>query len=409
MKLLSLYRKLLSLPMFGSTVIAAGASSLQLGIFPIALLLGVAHDRGFGHGAAVVSVSALAGATLPLRGRLIDRYNYTLVMSPALVVYLAALTTLVLNERNHGPFVTTMVSALVAGMSAPPIQIVTRLRWRELVTSELQTTALTLHTVLVDVGFIVGPSAAAFLVVMVAPWAGLAVSALLTTSTTLLLSVRQVPHQYTQPRSAELHWPSLLCNRVMCAMIAAAVLFFLAVRVIELALSAWAQQHNAPLLSGVLLTCMSVGSVAGGLALGALPTKSSAQVTVPAALAVLSMGTLLVTVASFTRAGVLVAATTLMGVALGPSFTAMYAAANSMSPADRSAETLSWLVSFMSLGGAVGAAVAGTVIPEFGPGALLAIAAVSLVVASMLGRLAAKGEPVVSGRVHGHRHPSRRR
>jgi hypothetical protein len=34
-----------------------------------------------------------------------------------------------------------------------------------------------------------------------------------------------------------------------------------------------AQQHDAPLMSGVLLSAMAVGSIVGGVVLGALPSR----------------------------------------------------------------------------------------------------------------------------------------
>ncbi|MFE0379533.1 MFS transporter [Streptomyces inhibens] len=396
MKFLSPYRELFSLPKFGSSLLAAVAGKLRPGISSLALLLEVAHYRGLSQAAVVVSVSALAGATLPLRGRLMDRQGYIRGMGLWLVVYLCALTVLVLNEHAHGPFAITLVVAFVAGVSAPPILIVTRLMWREMTTGRLRTTILSLDTMLADVGFIVGPTIAAFLVVAVAPWAGLAASALLCTIAVLLLLFRGLPHEPKPPQSAERHWLGPLRNRVLRRTMAAAMSFFLAVRAIELAFPAWAQQHSSPLMSGVLLSCMSVGSVTGGLILGGLPARWSAKATLPVTLAVLCLGTLLVAAASFTWTALLVVAAALMGIALGPSFVALWATVGELSPANMSAETLSWVSSFMSLGGSVGAAVGSVVAQALGPGALLVLAAVSLAIGTSLAHLAIKAKPVTS-------------
>ncbi|MFD1660856.1 MFS transporter [Streptomyces caeni] len=399
MKFLSSYRQLFSLPKFGSSLFAGVAGKLKLGISSVALLLEVAHHRGFKQAAIVVSVSALAGVTAPLRGRLMDRYGYALVMCPSLVAYLGALTVLVLNESAHGPFATTVVCAFVASTSIPPIQIVTRLMWGAMTTGRLRTTVLSLDAVLTDVGYIVGPTVAAFLVAAVAPWAGLAASALLTTSATLLLLSRKLPHQRGQPRSAERHWLGSLRNRALRTLMVAVVCFFMAVRAIELALPAWAQQHKSPLMGGVLLSCMSVGSMAGGLILGALPTRRSARATFPVTLAVLCLGTSLVAAASFVWTAVLIVATAFMGIAVGPSFVALYATAGDLAPANMAAETQSWIGSSVSLGGAAGAAVSGVVIQAWGPGALLVLAAASSAAASGLACGAVRAGPVTSEQV----------
>ncbi|QMU79095.1 MFS transporter [Streptacidiphilus sp. PB12-B1b] len=393
MRFLSPYRELFSLPRFGSSLFAAVAAKLRPGISSLALLLEVAHYRGFDQAAVVVSVSALAGATLPLRGRLVDRYGYPLVLAPALVAYLVTLAVLVLNESTRGPFAVTLVSAFLSGLSAPPIQIVTRLMWGTLTTGTLRTTVLSLDAMLTDVGFIVGPTIAAFLVVVVAPWAGLAASALLCACSTLLLLSRRPPKPPKRESSEKRHWLGPLGNQVLRRTMAAAVSFFLGVRAIELAFPAWAQQHHAPLMSGVLLSCMSVGSVGGGLIRGALPERWSAKATLPVTLVVLCLGTLLVAAASFSWTAVLIAAAAVMGIALGPSFVALWVMASDLSPADMSAETLSWISSCMSLGGSVGAAVGSVVAAAAGPASLLVVSAVALATASWLAHLAIAARP----------------
>ncbi|MFJ5265539.1 MFS transporter [Streptomyces sp. NPDC088387] len=151
----------------------------------------------------------------------------------------------------------------------------------------------------------------------------------------------------------------------------------------------------------MLLSCMSVGSMAGGLALGALPAGRSSRATFPVTLAVLSVGALVVAAASFTWTAVLIVAAMVMGIAVGPSFVALWATVGDMSPQNLAAETQSWISSFMSLGGSVGAALGGLVIQALGPGALLLLAAVALALASGLAHLAIKSTSVTSEQVPG--------
>jgi MFS family permease len=258
--------------------------------------------------------------------------------------------------------------------------------WRSLATGDLRTTVLSLDAVLTDIGFIVGPTLAAFLVTMVAPWAGLAASAVLNTSATLLLLSRQVPQQRNQ-QSAKRDWLGPLRSVPLRRTMTAAVLFYLAVRAIELAFPAWAQEHNAPLMSGVLLSSMAVGSVVGGLVLGALPPSWARRAKLPVTLATLCLGTLLAAAASQGGGSFLVVAAAVMGLALGPTFVALFATAGDLSPANMAAETQSWLSSSMSLGGAVGTSVAGLVSQSFGPGTVLVVAAASMAAATGLARL----------------------
>ena len=80
---------------------------------------------------------------------------------------------------------------------------------------------------------------------------------------------------------------------------------------------------------------------------------------------------------------------------------ALWATVGELSPQNMSAETLSWVSSFMSLGGAAGVAVGGVVAQALGPGALLVLAAVSLAIGSGVAHLAVKAKPVTSEQVPG--------
>ncbi|MFE3187160.1 MFS transporter [Streptomyces violascens] len=394
MKLFSTYQRLFSLPEFGPSLFAAVAGKLQPGIFSLALLLEVAHYRSLNDAAIVVSLSTLAGITVPLRGRLMDRHGYAKVMRPALVLYLLALAGLVSNERAEGPLVTTVACAVAAGTTAPPVQIVTRLMWRSLATPDLRTTILSLDAVLADLGFIAGPMLAAFLAELVAPWAGLATAAFLTTSATILLLCRRLPQPVRQDKPATRDWMGPLRSRPLRHTLTAAVLFFLAVRSIELAFPAWAHQHNAPLMSGILLSAMAIGSVIGGVVLGALPPRWGAKASLSVTLAVLALGAALVAAASQTYVGVLIAAAALLGLALGPTFVALYSTAGDLAPPDMAAETQSWIGAFMALGGSAGTAISGLVAQKSGPETALVLAAVALAAASSLARMATLRQPV---------------
>jgi predicted MFS family arabinose efflux permease len=88
-------------------------------------------------------------------------------------------------------------------------------------------------------------------------------------------------------------------------------------------------------------------------------------------------------------------------MAVGPSFVALWATVGDLSPDNLAAETQSWISSFMSLGGAVGAAASGVVVQALGPGALLALAAVALALASGLAHLAISSRTMTSEQVPG--------
>ncbi|MER5436621.1 MFS transporter [Streptomyces sp. NPDC002588] len=395
MRLSSPYQRLFTLPGFGGSLIAATSGKLQPGIFPLSLLLAVAHYRSMHTAAIVVALYSLGGATSPLRGRLLDRYGYARVMWPTLFLHLAVLSALVVNERAGGPLAVTGVCAVVATVTLPPVAIVTRLMWRSLATGDLRTTALSLDAVLTDVGFIAGPSLAVFLVQWVAPWAGLAASALLMTiATILLLFSGRLPEQQLAPAVRD--WLGPLRLRQLRKVLASALLFFLALQTIDLAFPAWAEEHDMPLMSGVLLSTMAIGSVTGGLVLGALPPKWSKRCGLSVTLTALAVGTGSAAAASETHLGVLVAAAAMLGLALGPTFVALYGTVGDLAPADRAAEAQAWIISFMSIGGAAGSAISGIVSQKFGAGMALFVASVCFAAAAVLAHTPQEGrEPIL--------------
>ena len=99
----------------------------------------------------------------------------------------------------------------------------------------------------------------------------------------------------------------------------------------------------------------------------------------------MSLGALLVAAASQAGAVLFAVMAAVMGLALGPTFVAIFTTAGDLAPAHMAAETQAWMNSFMSLGGAVGTTVAGLVSQSAGPGAVLVVAAASMAAASGAG------------------------
>ena len=160
-------------------------------------------------------------------------------------------------------------------------------------------------------------------------------------------------------------------------------------QMIELAFPAWAQEHDTPLMSGILLSSMAIGSVIGGLALGALPHRWSQKARFSVTLAALAVGTVGVAAASQTYQVVLLAATAVLGLALGPTFVALYSNVGDLAPENMAAETQSWISAFMCLGSAAGSGISAMESQRSGAGAVLLLAAVSFAAASALARVPA--------------------
>ncbi|MFJ1706963.1 MFS transporter [Kitasatospora sp. NPDC088346] len=359
MKGLAVYRSLSTLPGFPSTAAVAAVAKLQSGVFSLSLLLTVAHYRTVGEAGIVSAASAAGGLAAPVRGFLADRHGYRPVLHAALALYLACLVGVIGNEHRHGPLTITVLGALAAAVTAPPVGIATRMTLRSLAPPALRPNMMSFDATLTDVGFIAGPLVASAVHTAIAPWAGVATAAVLTAVATLLTarSVHLPAPAGPVERGGRARRP--LSHHGLRRVLACALLFFTGVRAIEVAFPSWGAEHGSAALGGVLLSVMAVGSVAGGLVMSGLPHRLSNTITLAVTLAVLAAATCLMAFASHLGPTVVLPAAALVGVGLAPTFATLYGTAAALAPAGGQAETQSWITAFMHAGGAAGTAAAG--------------------------------------------------
>lgn len=382
------YRSLGAESGFRVRLAGAAASKLQAGMFSFALLYAVSAGRSYGVAALVVAVAALGGIAAPFRGRLLDRFGDRRVLWPILAVHVGSVVALSVNEGLHGPVLATFGPALVANVSMPPVGVLSRVMWRRMSQPENLRSALALDAVLTDLAFVLGPALVGLLTATVSPMAGLVVSSGSSALATVLLlraqagreAARRVSRDQvgglrrdqvggTSQESGARHWFGPLVLGPLRWLLLVACLFSAALHAVQIALPAVAGRSAG----AALVSLLSVGSIVGGLAVGALRSRWVPRL--PVLLLGLALACVALAVVGRLSLGLLVAGCLLVGLFIGPTFVSLYSDAGDLAPPGTEAETQSWTGAAIQLGAAIGAAAGAAAIEGWAPLAAVGVAA----------------------------------
>jgi MFS family permease len=355
------YLKLWSAPdgprlIAGGILLAPGQAAIDL-----VLLLALHRSTGsFAPGGVAVAVFTIvnSGANLA-QSRLVDRIGALWPLAVCSVGLLAAAGVMSAALAASAPVWVVVVLAGVLGALLPATGASTRALWSaRLPDPDDRVTGFAFVSFTQEVGFIAGPAAFGALATLVSPTAGLlACGASVCAGTLIVASVGSAradsgaPDQATEPR------PSLSG----LAPVAVAIAWVgLGLGAFDVSVPAFAVQHGAAPLGGVLLAIGSAGSLVGGAVYGTRRWQMGARARL-AACAALSAVLLLFPAASH---GVELMAVALF-VACAPlsaTLTSGYLFADERAPAARSTEAFALVGLALNAGVAVGNAVAGRLV-----------------------------------------------
>jgi len=377
------YRELFTAPGSRGFVLAGMIARMPISMTGIGVITMLSQLKGgYGLAGAVAATFALATAfCAPQVSRLVDRFGQGRVLPVAALLGGWALLMLLLCTRLQAPHWTLFLFAALAGCM-PSMSAMVRARWTEVYRGQPQLrTAYALESVLDEVCFIVGPPLSVGLCVAAFPEAGPLVSVLLLAiGVTAFVLQRGTeppvhPHQAHQQGSIIRSSDVLLLLLLMVAM-------GIIVGVVDVVSVAFAQHQGQPAAASIVLSVYAIGSCLAGLAFGALRSKlplprlflyggvATAITTLPLLLASNILG---LSLAVFV-AGLFFAPTLIVAMAL----------VERIVPPARLTEGLTWLVTGLSIGVAIGAAGSGWLVDTFGArsGFWLAIAAGAVVLAA---------------------------
>ena len=379
---MSAYLQVLRHRPLGVLLLASVLARLPSTINGLALVLFMRAETGsYTTAGAVAGGIALGmGAGAPFLGRIADRRGPALLL-PIAVAHAALLLTIVV-VGGTAPSVVVVLLAVLAGAAFPPTPSVLRARLPALLgdARHLIVPAYALDSVLVELSFVIGPLLTAVLVAAFSPTVALvlsAVAAIAGNATFLAL----LPHAAL----AERHrggWLGPLRSPAILTLVLTMLPFGISIGALEVMLPAFSEDRGAPELAGLLLAVWALGSAFGGLVYGVRPWRAPvAQLHLRltlfyplAFLPLLASGSVALMAVLLLPAGALIA----------PIFASRNELAGLTAPPGTETEALTWPLTTLLCGIALGAAVSGVIVDEVGwQGAVVAATGAALVAAAL--------------------------
>ncbi len=393
----------------GRTFLPLGLlAKLPLAMGQLGVLLLVADRTGsYGTGglaAAAIGLGSALGA--PVAGALADRFGQRAVLVVGGVVYAAGMAGVVAATETGAGTPWLLGSAAAAGLFAPQIGPLARVRWVALVKrapvhdrSRRLTEAFAVESATDEISFVAGPALVGVLATAAGPQVGPLVTAALSLTVVVAFGLHPTA-ALVHPRAARSAEGQrrgrvpLPRGVVIATLLLAGSLLGLVFGGTQVGVTSLAAGLGRPGTAGLVYALLGVGSALAGLASAGLPARfglADRLVAFAAALAVLSLPLLLVGSIRWAAAAVL-----LLGCAVAPYLIVLYALVERATPFERAATVMTMLSSAVIVGYAAGSSGAGLLADAGGHRAALAVPVaagwcallLALVARGRLGRLA---------------------
>lgn len=365
------YLSLLKMPGVARILSAQLIARFPGGMLSLAYLLHVEriHDSYGAAGLVLAATSVGQAIAGPTTSRWMGVWGMRQVISLTLVVCTASIFTIAFVPMS---IPLTMLVGFVGGLSMPPIQPAVRTIYPKMVNSRQLTPLFSLDASAQEIIWVVGPVVATFVATQISTVAAIVLTgAFLVVGGIWFLTSPELG-QVRIPRSKQ-RFGSVLRKRPVLLATVTGFLLVGACAAVEVGVVA-VFGHGGP-EAGLVLAIFSVGSLAGGLALGHVPIG-------PWALA----RRMFILFAGFAVAMVwldfwwLSAALFIAGVGIAPALAVMFATVSSSVKFSDTAEAYGWVGTGQLIGAALGSAIAGFLIDSSGSiGAFWAATALALV------------------------------
>ncbi|HEX6328307.1 MAG TPA: MFS transporter [Jiangellaceae bacterium] len=350
--------------------VAGLIARLPMSMFGLGILLAVTESGGtytLGGLTAGIALAAQAAAA-PVQARIADRQGQHRLLVPLLAAHTVGLALLiaVVGDAAVGalPYAMLAASTALTGITFPQIGALVRARWASLYTATSRLhTAYAWESVLDEVVYILGPTIVVLLSTSFHPLAGLVAMLLLTVGggyTFATLRATEPPVRHTTDGRARERLPVVTLGWLVVAFVFMGGIFGSA----EVATVAFAEELGSKAASGPALAVFAAGSLIAGLVAGAMHWKAGLRRRFLVGQAALAAAVLpLALVGSIP---LLLVAIFVAGFAIAPTLITGFSMVEAEVPASRLTEGLAWVSTALTVGVAVGAAVAGPVIDRVG-------------------------------------------
>lgn len=361
------YREIFKAP--GSKGFSAAGFIARL---PIAMAtIGIVAMLSQTHGeywlaGAVSATFALTNAFVsPQVSRLVDRYGQSPVLIPTTSFSVAAFAVLMVATRYDWPTWTLFASALLAA-SMPSMPAMVRARWTELYrdTPKLNT-AFAFESVADELVYMAGSALAVGLSVALFPEAGPLASTIFLAVGSAAFIMQRSTEPKVQPAAIEGGGSAIGLRPVQIltfALVAIGTIFGAA----EVTVIAMSKEFGQPAAASFVLGGYAAGSLVVGLIFGALTLKMPLSRQFAVAIGVAAATT--VPLLFVPNIPLLALALFVSGVSISPTFITAFGLIERVVPATKLTEGITWAMTGIGIGMAIGSAASGWVIDQFGAG-----------------------------------------
>ena len=358
------YADIFSVPGTAAFSAAGFLARLPYAMVTVGIVTMLSQTTGrYGMAGAVAATFAVTNSLVsPAVSRFVDRHGQARVLIPVTAVTVAAFAGLILNTRLGGPDWLLFVFALVAGLM-PSMAAMVRARWTGIYrgTPRLHT-AFAFESVLDEVTYMVGSVASIGLSLSLFPEAGpLAATTILAIGTALfVVQKRTEPPVHpivTRGRSAI----RLSSVRTIAIMLCAIGTIF---GTAEVSVIAYSEALGDKGAASLVLAGYAFGSLLVGVVYGTLRLRAPLPRQLLVAVAIVMLTTVPpLLVGSIPALGL---ALFLAGGAISPTFIAAFGLIERLVPGASLTEGITWGMTGIGLGLAIGSVLSGFVIDAFG-------------------------------------------
>ena len=246
------------------------AGTVPIGMFGLGILL-LARDAtgSLAEAGRILGAFSLASAFGSVaQGRLMDRLGQGVVLRTVAALHVPAVIVLVLAAHEHAAAWLLAVIAVCGGSTVPQLPAPMRSLWSMLADSDEQReTAYAMVAIAFEISVVTAPAIVALIVAVASPTVAVLIAASLGASAAFAFSLTPASRRWRGTRH-EIGWLGPLSAPGMRTVCGVLLMFGIAFGVVQVAVPAFTLDRGSASAGGVLLACLSLGSLIGGVVYG---------------------------------------------------------------------------------------------------------------------------------------------
>ena len=366
-------------------VSASMVARLPSAMLPLAILL-VVNTRLGSLAAAGLIVGAFSvgrAAASPLVGALIDRLGQLWVLVSGAAAQAILLGGFLLAVQDHASVPVTAIVAALAGASTPPVQACLRALWPVVAPGDAaRDAAYSFDATSQELIWIFGPLMVSLLLIVAKPGVVVVVCAVIGFAGVALFVMSPVSRGWRGSRDSKRSRLGALGSRDLRALLVTVVFAGVSWGALTFGVAALALSLGSSRASGLLLALVSIGSISGGVLIGA---RRSSWSTIKRYRALLAATVVCCTPLLLANSIAIAAPMSLIaGFPLAATYASQYILTGRSAQKGTTTEAFTWLSSMFALGISVGYAGAGAASEAVDVHAAFAVACLASAIAAIL-------------------------